>query len=112
MVYAKKGTDLSGYMSNLLVRPFVMPNGTQAYFGRAKAAQIGKLASLPEVAAIQDVRYAGDRPEIPQLGPKRAEIAARVPGSPPPRSPTGSMCSTCTSPRRPGTWATPVKGSR
>ena len=70
IVYAAPGTDLSKYMSNLLVRKYVLPNGTQTYFGRATSAQVGKLASLPGVAAIQDMRYTGDTPEIPELGAK------------------------------------------
>jgi len=75
IVYAKKGTDLSAYLNNMLVRPFVLPNGTQAIFARVKAAQVAKLASLSDVAAITDMRYSGDKPEIPALGPKRSEIA-------------------------------------
>ena len=70
IVHAKQGADLSRYMSNLLVRPYVLPNGTQTYFGRVKAAQVSKLASLAEVAAIQDMRYTGDVPVTPDLGAK------------------------------------------
>ena len=75
IVHAKAGTDLSRYLSNLLVREFVLPNGTQTYFGKVKAAQVGKLASLPEVAAIQELRYSGDIPVIPELGPRRLGAA-------------------------------------
>ncbi len=84
IVYAKAGTDLSRYLSNLLVRKFVLPNGTQTYFGKVKAAQVSKLASLPEVAAVQELRYSGDIPVIPDLGPKRlnavgvADARARI----------------------------------
>ena len=60
IVYAAPGTDLSKYMSDLVVQKYVLPNGTQTHFGRATAAQVGKLASLPGVAAIQDMRYAGE----------------------------------------------------
>ncbi len=71
IVYARQGTDLSRYMSNVLVRKFVLPNGTQTYFGRVRTAQVAKLATLPGVAAIMDLRYSGDRPEVPDLGAKR-----------------------------------------
>ncbi len=70
IVHARQGTDLSRYVANVLVRPFVLPNGTQTYFGQVKAAQMGKLASLSEVAAIQSLRYTGDAPTIPDLGIK------------------------------------------
>ena len=71
LVYARAGADLSRYLDNLLVRPYVMPNGTQAYAGRIKAAQVGKLAALPEVAAVQEMKNPADLPIIPDLGPKR-----------------------------------------
>jgi len=76
IVHARPGTDLSPYMSNLLVQRYVLPNGTQTHFGRAKAAQVSKLASLPGVAAIREMRYTGDRPVIPDLGPKRLAVTA------------------------------------
>ncbi len=69
MVYAKKGTDLSPYMDRLVVRPYVMPNGTQAYFGRTKAGQVLKVASLPEVAYVQEMKFPGDLPQLPE-GPQ------------------------------------------
>ncbi len=73
LVYAKKGTDLSRYMDNLLVRPYVLPNGTQAYFGRAKVALVTKIASLPEVAAVQEMKSPFDRPMLPEGPTPRAE---------------------------------------
>ena len=76
IVHARPGTDLSPYMSDLLVQRYVLPNGTQAHFGRAKAAQVSKLASLPGVAAIREMRYTGDRPAIPDLGPRRLAVTA------------------------------------
>jgi len=74
LVFAKAGTDLSPYLDRLLVRPYVMPNGTQAYFGRTKVAQVGKLASMPEVAAVQEMKNPVDLPIIPELGPKRLTV--------------------------------------
>lgn len=71
IVYANAGSDLGAYLGNMLVRPFVLPNGTQLYFGRIQAANVAKLASLPAVAAIADLHYTGDRPQIPELGAKR-----------------------------------------
>lgn len=76
IVYAEKGVDLSPYLSRILVRPYVLPNGTQAVFGQARAAQLDKLASLSQVAAITDLRYTGERPIVPELGPQRADVAA------------------------------------
>ncbi|MCX6030198.1 MAG: DNRLRE domain-containing protein [Chloroflexi bacterium] len=69
MVYAKAGTDLSKYLDRLIVRPYVMPNGTQAYFGQLKAGQVSKLASLSEVAYVQEMKYSGDLPQLPE-GPQ------------------------------------------
>lgn len=63
MVYAKQGADLGRYMDNLLVRKYVMPNGTQAYFGRTKAGQVMKIASLPDVAYVQEMKFPGDLPQ-------------------------------------------------
>jgi hypothetical protein len=71
IVYAEAGADLSRYMSNMLVAKYIWPNGTQTYYGRIKAANIAKLASLPAVAAIQDLRYQGDLPQIPDMGERR-----------------------------------------
>jgi len=75
IVHARPGTDLSPYMSDLLVQHYVLPNGTQAHFGRVKAANVSKLASLPGVAAVREMRYTGDRPAIPDLGPRRLAVA-------------------------------------
>ena len=49
-------------MSNLLAAKYVLPNGTQTYYGRVKAANVAKLASLPAVAAIEDLRFQGRLP--------------------------------------------------
>ena len=76
IVHARPGTDLSLHLADLLVQRYVLPNGTQAYFGRTKAAQVSKLASLPGVAAIREMHYTGDRPAIPDLGPGRLAGAA------------------------------------
>ena len=83
LVYARAGSDLSRYLDNLLVRPYVMPNGTQAFFGRAKMAQVGKLASLPEVAAVQEAKSMADlpiRPDGParRVNPDRDALRARL----------------------------------
>ena len=69
MAYAVKGTDLSKYLDRLVVRPYVMPNGTQAYFGQLKAGQVSKLASLPQVAYVQEMKFPGDLPQLPE-GPQ------------------------------------------
>lgn len=66
LVYAKADSDLSRYLDNYLVRPKALPNGTQVYYGRIKAVQVGKLASLPEVAAVQQMKFPGDLPQLPE----------------------------------------------
>ncbi len=66
LVYAKKGADLSSYLDNYLVRPQALPNGTTAHYGRAKVAQIGKLAAQPDVAFIQEMKFPGDLPKLPE----------------------------------------------
>lgn len=78
IVYAKPGADLSRYLGRVLVRPYVLPNGAQAVFGQARAAQLNKLASLAEVAAITDLRFTGERPTIPELGPQRAAMTGPI----------------------------------
>ncbi len=83
LVYAKQGTDLSPYMDRLLVRPYVLPNGTQAYFGRAKAAQVEKIASLAGVAAVQEMRNTVKPPEMtdgpaPRLNTDPDALRARL----------------------------------
>ena len=74
IVYAQAGADLSGYLDHRLVTPYVWPNGTQTVYGRLKAANVAKLASLPAVAAIEDLRYVGERPQVPDLGAKRLRV--------------------------------------
>ena len=71
IVYAEAGTDFSPYMTNILAEKYVLPNGIQTNYGRVKAANVAKLASLPTVAAIEDLHYQGDRPQPPELGEKR-----------------------------------------
>lgn len=71
IVYAQAGADLSPYMGNVLTAKYVWPNGTQTYYGRIKAGNLAKLASLPSVAAIEALRYQGDRPQPPELGVQR-----------------------------------------
>jgi hypothetical protein len=71
VVYAQAGADLSPYLSNILTARYVWPNGTQTYYGLLRAANLSKLASLPAVAAIQDLRFAGERPRAPDLGERR-----------------------------------------
>ena len=71
IVYAEAGADLTPYLSNILAAKYVWPNGTQTYYGRLKAANLDKLASLPGVAAIEDLRYSGERPQQPDLGERR-----------------------------------------
>ena len=75
VVYALQGTDLSPYMTKLIARKYVMPNGIQAYFGTAKAGQVEKIASLAQVVAVKEMRYEGDLPRPPD---RRA--GARYPG--------------------------------
>lgn len=71
IVYAAAGADLSRYMTNILAAKYVWPNGAQTYYGRIQAANIPKLASLPTVAAIRDLRYLGERPQLPDIGERR-----------------------------------------
>lgn len=66
LVYALAGTDLSPYLDNYLVRKYAMPNGTQPHYGRTKAGLIGKIASLPGVAFIQEMKFPGDVPKLPE----------------------------------------------
>ena len=69
VVYALQGTDLSPYMTKLIARKYVMPNGIQAYFGTAKAGQVEKIASLAQVAAVKEMKYEGDLPRPPEDAP-------------------------------------------
>ncbi len=72
IVYAEAGADLRPYMSNMLAAKYVLPNGTQTYYGRVKAANVAKLASLPAVAAIEDLRFQGS-PAAARARPEAAE---------------------------------------
>lgn len=74
IVYAQAGADLSPYMTDILAAKYVWPNGAQTYYGRVKAANLAKLASLPSVAAIQDLRYLGERPQLPDMGERRLNV--------------------------------------
>lgn len=66
LVYAKKDADLSRYLDNYLVRSKVLPNGTTAHYGRTKVAQIGKIAALSDVAFVQEMKFPGDLPQLPE----------------------------------------------
>ncbi len=66
LVYARKGADLSPYLTNMLVRPKTLPNGTTAVYGRTQVAQIGKLATLDSVAFVQEMKFPGDLPKLPE----------------------------------------------
>jgi hypothetical protein len=61
----KAGTDVSQYMTWSLTRPFVDPFGRQAVIGAIKATNVLKLASLPEVSAIQPLESVVEPPQLP-----------------------------------------------
>ena len=132
IVYAQAGTDLSHVMSNVLVRKYVLPNGTQTYFGRAQggqcrqaglAARRGRYhgSALPgrPAAVAGGPRSGSTRTTPPQPEPWIAELEGAERARPRPRPrPTrppwliGSTCSTSISPRPRGIWATRARASR
>lgn len=78
MVHAVAGSDLSAYLKPLLVRPYVSPNGTQAYFGKIRAGAVGKVASLPTVAYVQEMKSVAEAPAAadPDLAQAKPDIEA------------------------------------
>jgi hypothetical protein len=78
LVHAQAGVDLSGYLADDLVRPYVLPNGTQAHYGTIRAGLVDKLASLPKVAMVQEMRSLIDVPRLPEA-PERAAAGAAAP---------------------------------
>ncbi len=70
-VTALEGTDVSQYMVESLTRPFV-DAGEQTTFGKAKAGNLLKLASLPEVTSVQPLVFAPNAaPPPPPDGHRR-----------------------------------------
>ncbi len=107
----------SAAISITSAQPQALPNGTTAHYGRRRADR--QAAAQPDVAFIQEMKFPGDLPKLPE-GPAprantdlgvlkarlgRAKAGAQIatvtrPAADPPGLPTGSMSWTSTS-RRP-----------